>query len=59
MTLISEMSKNDEAAWWLRVYQTAVTGIRTVGLPSQSSGALAIKVPTLQEQAIKMRKKGR
>lgn len=57
MASLSEMEKNGEAAWWLKVYQTAVTGIRTVGLPNASKGALAIKVPTLDVQAKTMRKK--
>lgn len=57
MESTSTMSKNGEAAWWLTVYKTAVAGIRAVGLPSKSSGALAIKVPTLKDQADSLRKK--
>lgn len=52
----SNLKYKQEASWWLNVYQTAVNGIRAVGLPKESVGQLAIKVPTLMAQALKMRK---
>ena len=56
MANATDLGYRQEAAWWLRVYKTAVDGIRAVGLPKESVGQLAITVPTLMEQALQMRK---
>ena len=49
------LNKNGEPAWWIAVYKTTAEGIRAVGLPSKSDGALAIAVPTLRDQAEQLR----
>ena len=49
------LKKDGEPSWWIAVYKTAVEGIRAVGLPSKSDGALAITVPTLRDQAVRLR----
>lgn len=52
---VNDLRKHGEPSWWLSVYDTTVKGIRDVGLPSAKNNVLAIEVPTLAEQARKIR----
>lgn len=48
---MEQPKKYGEPGWWLSVYQVTVNGIRDIGLPSKTKGYLAVKVPSLLEQA--------
>ena len=49
------LERYGEPNWWINVYKETVDGIREYGLPEESTGALAVSVPTLMEQARAMR----
>lgn len=52
----SNMKKDGQTDWLVRLYEKSVTGVREFGLPSEhSQGAIAVRLPTLAEQARVMR----
>lgn len=56
MTSTADMEPGAEAAWLLRLHEKTVAGIRRHGLPALADGELAVRVPSLMEQARAMRK---
>ena len=52
----SDMKKDGQTGWLVRLYEKSVNGVREFGLPSEHSrGTLAVRLPTLAEQARTMR----
>lgn len=50
------MEHGGEAAWLAHLHEKTVAGVRRHGLPSRADGELAVRVPSLLEQARAMRK---
>ena len=52
----SDMKKDGQTGWLVRLYEKSVNGVREFGLPSEHSrGTIAVRLPTLAEQARTMR----
>lgn len=52
----SDMKKDGQTGWLVRLYEKSVNGVRELGLPSEHSrGTIAVRLPTLAEQARTMR----
>ena len=50
------MKKDGQTGWLVRLYEKSVNGVREFGLPSEHSrGTIAVRLPTLAEQARTMR----
>ena len=48
----SDMKKDGQTGWLVRLYEKSVNGVREFGLPSEHSrGTIAVRLPTLAEQA--------
>ena len=51
-----DMKKDGQTGWLVRLYEKSVNGVREFGLPSEHSrGTIAVRLPTLAEQARTMR----
>lgn len=51
-----DMKKDGQNGWLVRLYEKSVNGVREFGLPSEHSrGTIAVRLPTLAEQARTMR----
>lgn len=51
-----DMKKDGQTGWLVRLYEKSVNGVREFGLPSEHSrGTIAVRLPTLAEQARAMR----
>ncbi|WP_303996213.1 hypothetical protein [Desulfovibrio piger] len=52
----SDMKKDGQTGWLVRLYEKSVNGVREFGLPSEHSrGTIAVRLPILAEQARTMR----
>ena len=52
----SDMKKDGQTDWLVRLYEKSINGVREFGLPSErTKGAIAVHLPTMAEQASTMR----
>ena len=52
----SDMKKDGQTGWLVRLYEKSINGVREFGLPSEHSrGTIVVRLPTLAEQARTMR----